>query len=225
MRRSLFVLIFSLLICLPAAGQFGVLSDSKIVAGLKEALTIGTGNAVKLTGVVDGFFKNAAIKILLPKQFNTLARGLRAIGQGAKVDEFELSMNRAAEKAAPQARQIFVSAIKQMTISDARRILTGGDTAATEYFKEKTSAQLTTAFRPIVEKSMNEVGATRKYKEMIGQFQSLPFGRAESLDIDQYVVNKTLDGLFYMVGEEEKKIRQNPAARVTSILREVFGRK
>jgi len=205
--------------------QLGGLSDSRIIAGLREALTLGAGNAVKLTGAVDGFFKNAAIKILIPKQLNTLARGLRAVGQGAMVDEFELSMNRAAEKAAPQARQIFVNAIKQMTFTDARKILTGGDTAATEYFKEKTSDKLATAFRPIVEKSMNDVGATRRYKEMVGRFESIPFARTQSLDIDQYVVDKSLDGIFYMVGEEEKKIRKNPAARVTRILRDVFGRK
>lgn len=205
--------------------QFGGLSDNRIVAGLKEALTIGAGNAIKLTGSVDGFFKNAMIKILLPRQLNTLARGLRVIGQGARVDEFELSMNRAAEKAAPQARQIFVNAIRQMTITDARKILTGGDTAATEYFKDKTSEKLATAFRPIIEKSMNDVGATRQYKDLVGRFESIPFAKTQSLDIDDYVVNKALDGIFYMVGEEEKKIRKNPAARVTSILRDVFGRR
>lgn len=205
--------------------QFGSLSDSKIVAGLKEALQIGAGNAVNLTGRLDGFFKNAAIKILLPKQLETVGKGLRAVGQGKMVDEFVLSMNRAAEKAAPQARKFFVDAIKEMTFDDARKILTGGDTAATEYFKEKTADKIATAFRPIIETAMSDVGATRQYKELTGRVRNLPFVRTESLDIDDYVVNKSLDGLFYMVGEEEKKIRKNPAARVTSILREVFGRR
>lgn len=205
--------------------QFGGLSDSKIVAGLKEALQIGAGNAVNLTGRLDGFFKNAAIKILLPKQLETVGKGLRAVSQGKMVDEFVLSMNRAAEKAAPQARKFFVDAIKEMTFDDARKILTGGDTAATEYFKEKTADKIATAFRPIIETAMNDVGATRQYKELTGRVRNLPFVRTESLDIDDYVVNKSLDGLFYMVGEEEKKIRKNPAARVTSILREVFGRR
>jgi len=215
-----------ILVCGPSGfPQLGGLSESRIIAGLKEALTLGAGNAVKLTGAVDGFFKNAAIKILIPKQLNTLARGLRAVGQGAMVDEFELSMNRAAEKAAPQARRIFVNAIKQMTFTDARRILTGGDTAATEFFREKTSDEISAAMRPIIETAMNDVGATRRYKEMVGRFESIPFARPQSLDIDDYVVDKTLDGIFYMVGEEEKKIRKNPAARVTSILREVFGRR
>lgn len=200
-------------------------SENRIIAGLKEALTIGTGNAINLTGRLDGFFRNAAIKILIPRQLNTLARGLRAVGMGDKVDEFEMSMNRAAEKAAPQARKIFVNAIKQMTFNDARRILTGGDTAATEFFREKTSDDIARAMRPIIEKAMNDVGATRQYKDLVDQFRMIPFARTQSLDIDDYVVDKTLDGIFYMVGEEEKKIRKNPAARVTSILREVFGRR
>lgn len=224
MKIQSFVLVLALLLNSTPAAQFGGLSDDKIVSGLKEALQVGTGNAVKLTGVADGFFKNAAIKILLPKQLDTLGKGLRAMGQGAMVDEFVLSMNRAAEKAAPQARQIFVEAIKEMTFDDARKIFTSGETAATQYFKEKTSVKLATAFRPIIEKSMNDVGATRQYKELTGQFQSIPFAKTQSLDMDEYVVNKALNGLFYMVGEEEKKIRKNPAARVTNILKDVFGR-
>ncbi len=208
-----------------ASAQRGGLSDNQVVAGLKEALQVGAGNAINLTGRLDGFFKNAAIKILLPKQLNTVGKGLRAVGQGRMVDEFVLSMNRAAEKAAPEARKIFIDAIKQMTFDDARKILFGKDTAATEYFKSKTSDKIATAFRPIVEKSMNEVGATRQYKELIDRFQSIPFARTQSLDIDDYVVGKSLDGLFYMVAEEEKKIRKDPLARVSSILKDVFGRR
>lgn len=200
------------------------LSNDRIVAGLKEALQVGTGNAVNLTGKVDGYFRNQAIKILMPKQLQTLEKGLRAIGYGSQVDEFVLSMNRAAEKAAPEARKIFVGAIREMSITDARRILTGGDTAATEYFKSKTTDKLTTAFRPVVEKAMNEVGVTRQYKELVGRYQSIPFARSQSLDIDQYVVTKALDGLFYVLGEEERKIRKDPVARVTSLLKDVFGR-
>lgn len=222
----------ALLLCLliPRSGvvaqraQTGGLSENKIIAGLKEALEIGTGNAVNLTGRLDGYFANAAIKILLPQQLDKVGKGLRAVGQGRLVDEFVLSMNRAAEKAAPQARRIFIDALRQMTFDDARQILTGGDTAATEYFREKTSDRIATAFRPIVEKSMDDVGATRQYKELIGRFQNIPFAKTQSLDIDDYVVGKALDGLFHMVGEEEKKIRKNPVARVSSILQEVFGK-
>jgi hypothetical protein len=204
-------------------GSTNRLSDDKIVLGLKEALDIGTGNAVTRVGQVDGYFKNAIIKILLPKKLQTIEKGLRVIGYGPKVDEFVLSMNRAAEKAAPEAKEIFIDAIKEMTFDDARKILTGGDTAATNFFKEKTSDELATAFRPIIEKAMNEVGATQQYKDLIGRYQSLPFARSYTLDIDEYVTGKAIDGLFYMVGEEEKKIRKNPAARVTSILKDVFG--
>ena len=206
-----------------AFAQRGGLSDNQIINGLKEALQVGAGNAINITGRLDGFFKNAAIKILLPKQLNTVGKGLRAIGQGQMVDEFVMSMNRAAEKAAPEARKIFVDAIKQMTFDDARKILFGTDTAATEYFKGRTSERIATAFRPIISKSMDDVGATRQYKDLIARFKDIPFAKMQSLDIDDYVVGRSLDGLFYMVGEEEKKIRKNPAARITSILKDVFG--
>ena len=200
-------------------------STAKIASGLKEALTIGTGNAVKATGKTDGYFKNEAIKILMPERMRTLERGLRAAGQGAKVDEFVLSMNRAAEKASPLAKDIFIGAIKQMTFDDARKIFGGGDTAATDYFKSKTTLQLTEAFTPIVKKATDEVGVTKQYKDLTARAQSIPFLKAQAMDVDQYIVGKALDGLFYMVAEEEKKIRKNPAARVTTLLKDVFGRK
>jgi hypothetical protein len=134
-------------------------------------------------------------------------------------------MNRAAEKAAPQAKSIFVGAIKEMTFEDAKKILNGGDTAATDFFKAKTSANLYESFKPIVSSSMDEVGATRSYKEMMGRYTALPFTKAESVDLDHHVTNKALDGLFFMVGQEEKKIRTDPAARVTDLLKTVFGGK
>jgi len=206
-------------------GKTDQLSDEKVGSGLKEALQVGTENAVKLTGKPDGYFKNEAIKILMPEKLRTFEKGLRAVGYGPQVDEFVLSMNRAAERAAPAAKSIFWDAIKEMTFDDARKILNGNDTAATEYFRGKTSEKLATAFRPIVEQAMNEVGATRRYKDLVGQAKSIPFLRTQALDIDQYVVGKGLDGLFYVLGEEEKQIRKNPAARVTSLLKEVFGGK
>jgi hypothetical protein len=198
------------------------LSDDKVASGLKEALRIGTGNAVARTGRKDGFFGNDVIKILMPSGLRAVERGLRAVGRGPDVDEFILSMNRAAERSAPLAKDIFWSAITQMTFDDARAILGGGDTAATEYFRRETSDRLAVAFRPVVEQAMNEVGATRRYKELVGRAQSLPFVRTQALDIDAYVVTKALDGLFHVLGEEERKIRRDPAARVTSLLKEVF---
>jgi hypothetical protein len=200
------------------------LSNDKIVAGLREALQVSTGKAVALTGRPDGFLKNEAIKILLPPKLETVGKGMRMLGMGAQVDELEVGMNRAAEQATPQAKAIFLSAVKRMSFDDARKILTGGDTAATEYFKRTSSADLTTAFTPIVQRSMQRVGVVQKYNRVL---QSAPGGNALAgqFDINKYVVGKTLDGLFLMLGQEEKKIRQNPAVQTTALLKEVFGRK
>ncbi len=199
-------------------------SDTKLASGLKEALQVGTDNAVKLTGQTDGYFKNQAIKIVMPKNLAPVETGLRAVGFGPKVDDFVLSMNRAAEKAAPAAKQIFRDAILEMTIDDARKLFTGGDTVATDYFKAKTSERLTTAFRPIVSKTMNETGVSQKYQELTGRYTSIPFAKLPSINLDDYVVAKALDGLFFMLGQEERKIRTDPAARITSLLKDVFGR-
>jgi hypothetical protein len=200
------------------------LSNDKIIAGLKEALQVSTGKAVALTGKPDGFLKNQAIKILLPPKLETVGRGMRMLGMGAKVDELEVGMNRAAEQATPQAKQIFIAAVKKMSFDDARKILTGSDTAATEYFKRSSSADLTTAFSPIVKRTMQRVGVVQQYNNVLA---SAPGGSALAgqFDMNKYVVGKTLDGLFLMLGEEEKKIRKDPAAQTTSLLKEVFGRK
>jgi hypothetical protein len=187
--------------------------DAKTASGLKEALQIGTDHAVDFTGRPDGFFKNDAIKILLPEKLRTAEKGLRLAGMGAKPDEFELSMNRAAEKAAPAARGIFKDALTAMTFGDARKILTGDETSATEYFRAKTSDKLTTAFRPTVESTMADTGVVTRYKQLTGGLASLPFGKSTNFDITDYVVGKSLDGLFYMVAREEK-IRTNPAAQI-----------
>jgi len=205
-------------LALPANAQSGTTNS-----GLTEALQIGAEHAVDLTGTTDGFFKNEAIKILMPEKLRSAEKGLRMAGMGSKIDEFELSMNRAAEKAAPAARAIFKEALTQMTFDDGRKILSGGDTSATEYFKAKTSTELTAAFKPTVASAMDETGVVEQYKHLSGGMRSLPFGGSQSFDITDYVVGKTLDGLFYMVGQEEKKIRTNPAAQITPLLKEVFG--
>jgi hypothetical protein len=200
------------------------LSNDKIVSGLKEALQVSTTNAVAKTGKPDGFLKNEAIKIMLPPKLETVAKGMRMLGMGQKVDELEVGMNRAAEQATPEAKQIFISALKKMTFDDARHILSGGDTAATDYFKRTSSGELTTAFTPIVHRSMEHVGVVQQYNQVI---KSAPGGSAIAgeMDINKYIVGKTLDGLFYMLGEEEKKIRKDPAAQTTALLKEVFGHK
>jgi hypothetical protein len=202
----------------------GPSGDVKVGAALKQALQVGTENAVKLTGRTDGYFSNKAIKILMPERLRTVEKGLRTAGYGAEVDKLVLSMNRAAERAAPEARKIFWDAIGKMTIDDAQRILNGTPTAATDYFKDKTSASLTLAFRPIVDRAMDEVGTARQYNELFGQAKAIPFLKTENYDLDRYVVGKALDGLFRVVGDEERKIRSDPAARVTSLMKEVFGK-
>ena len=234
--RIVTAMMIVLLTALPASAQFdqilkglGIgqsrgLSDAKIGSGLKEALKIGTESAVKFTGKLDGYFMNQAIKLLMPEKLQAMEKTLRAVGLGPQVDEFVLSMNRAAERAAPAAKQIFWDAIGEMTFQDAKKILSGNETAATDYFKAKTTDNLTTAFKPIVDKATNEVGVTRQYKELVGRFQSIPFVKTETVDIDQYVTTKALDGLFYVVAQEEKKIRTDPAARVTDLLKEMFGK-
>jgi hypothetical protein len=203
----------------------GSLGEVKIGQALKQALQIGTENAVKLTGRPDGYFRNEAIKILLPERLQRLEQGLRLVGMGAQVDELVLGMNRAAERAAPAAKEIFWDAIGELTIDDARRILDGPDTAATDYFKRTTTPRLTTAFRPVVESSMNQVGVSRQYNDLLDRARALPFLNVERFDLEDYVVDKALAGLFRVVGDEERKIRTNPSARVTDLLREVFGRR
>lgn len=215
-----------LLKSIPLPAATGSAQDSGTVAsGLKEALSVGTKNAVGLLSGKDGYFANEAVKILLPENVRRLGDALRMAGYQKEVDAFVLSMNRAAEKAAPRAADIFAGAIREMSITDAQKILGGGNTAATEYFKSKTSTQLFDAFKPDISKSMSEVGVTRAYKAMTDRYTSMvPFAKVESLDLDRYVTNKSLDGLFYMVGQEETKIRTNPAARTTELLRKVFAK-
>jgi len=199
------------------------LNDAQIGSGLKEALAVGTQKAVKQVARPGGYLENKAIKILLPQSLHPVETGLRAIGQGPRIDDFIASMNHAAETAAPEAAGIFGNAVRAMTIDDARKLLTGGNTSITDYFKEKTSAQLSVAFRPHVEKAMAANGVTQKYNALQGQAPQLPFMKSSKMDINSYVVGKALDGLFYELGEQEKQIRTNPAVRTTDLLRKVFG--
>jgi Protein of unknown function (DUF4197) len=200
------------------------LSNEKIVAGLKEALEVSTTKAVALTGRHDGFLKNDAIRILLPPKMQAVGKGMRLLGVGDQVDELEIGMNRAAERAAPQAKQIFLASLKKMSFDDARRILTGNETAATDYFRHTSSDDLTAAFTPVVHRSMESVGVVKQYDRVI---KTAPGGGvlASEFDLDKYVVDRTLDGIFYMLGTEESKIRKNPAAQTTELLKEVFGGK
>jgi hypothetical protein len=199
------------------------LSDTKIGEGLKQALSVGTKNAVHLVDKPGGYLDNPAIKILLPKSLQPLESVLRGAGQGAKLDAFVSSMNHAAESAAPAAEEIFANAVTAMTIDDARKLLHGDDTSITEYFKSKTSTQLATAFRPSVEKAMNQNAVTQQYDSLSARLPQIPFMKTPSFDINAYVVNQALNGLFYMLSQQEKDIRKNPAARTTGLLKEVFS--
>src|SRR5579862_6471388 len=205
MIRALIVAVLVILFSVPAQAQLdeiekrmGVnvgpgLSESKVASGLKQALQVGSENAVKIVGKPNGYFGNEAIKILMPKELHPLETGLRAVGFGPKIDEFILSMNRSAEAAAPAARKIFIDAILAMTFDDAKKILSGDNTAATEYFKQKTTGQLTDAFTPVVKKTMGENGVVRQYDALTEQYKNIPFASSKSLDIDHYVVSKALE--------------------------------
>jgi hypothetical protein len=204
-------------------GEPGSLSEDRIVAGLKEALTVGTGNAVDLVSASRGYYSNPEIRIPLPAPVKKVETLLRTVGFGNTVDGFEYSMNRAAEAAAPVARDLFVDAVKAITFTDARQILQGRDNEATLYFERKTRDRLHEMFEPIVSKTMSNVGTTRKFQELDEKVRTSPFADAFSFDLDNYVTREALDGLFYMLAREERKIRENPAARVTDLLRDVFG--
>ena len=204
-------------------GSASGLSSDEITAGLKEALQVGTEKAVGLVSQPDGFYKNPAIKIPLPESVEKADKWLRAAGYGEKIDAFELSMNRAAERAAPEAKSIFWDAISDMNFDDAQKILNGGDNEATLYFKDKTSNRLQEVFKPIVKDAMGEVGVTRSYQELSDKIASMPFGKSASFDLDQYVTDGALDGLFKMLAEQERQIRTQPTARVTDLLQKVFA--
>jgi hypothetical protein len=200
------------------------LDDRTIISGLKEALSLGTAKAVGLVSLENGYFRNETIKILLPEKIQMMSEVLRGAGFGKEVDAFVLSMNRAAEKAAPKAKPILIKAIKEMSFQDARNILNGGNTAATEYFQGKTSTKLSDAFQPVISSNMNKVGVTKSYKALKDRYLSiLPLSTTESIDLDHYVTTKALDGLFQTLGQEEVKIRTNPKARTTEILKKVFA--
>lgn len=214
------LLLFCLALC--STTGFAQLNEDKIVSGLKEALAVSTNKAVALTGKHDGFLRNDAIRILLPPKLQAVGKGMRLLGMGERVDELEIGMNRAAEQATPQAKQIFLASLKKMTFSDARSILAGNETAATDYFRRTSSDDLTAAFTPVVHRSLERVGVVRQYDSVI---KNAPGGTvlAGEFDLDKYVVEKTLDGIFYVLGAEEAKIRKDPAAQTTELLKEVFG--
>lgn len=211
----------------------GNLSQEQVVAGLKEALGKGVERAVTSLGQTNGFLTNMNVRIPMPAKLQKVETVLRAAGQGHLVDDFIGSMNHAAEQAVPVAASVFADSIKQMSIADAQSILTSTNDAATQYFRRTTQTNLQAKFYPIVQKATDQVGVTAQYKAMMGKFTALDtvntlFGGKSNLklspgDVDSYVTDKAMDGLFTMVAEEEKNIRANPIARTTDLLQKVFG--
>lgn len=199
------------------------LSEADISKGLKDALTIGSNNASSQLNVLDGFNKNNLIRIPFPTEVSQVATKLRDLGMGGKVDEFEVTLNRAAEQAAKDAAPIFANAITQMSITDAKNILTGSNNAATTYLQSKTTDALVAAFSPTIKSALGTNLATSKWTEITTIYNKLPFITAVETDLTKYTTNKALSGLFTVLADEEKKIRENPAARTTDILQKVFG--
>ncbi|NIO29555.1 MAG: DUF4197 family protein [Candidatus Latescibacteria bacterium] len=206
------------------AGQDAPLDERTVAAGLKEALRIGTERTVASTSKLDGFLGNALIRIVIPEEFEKAANTLRSVGLGKQVDKFAVGMNRAAERAAGEAIDIFWNAITRMTLADAFGILNGGETAATDYFRDRTEGTLRTRFMPIVRDKMSEVGLYQVYNELTDYYNKLPMVTEPALDLDEYITDRALYGLFTILGQEEKRIRQDPLARTTELLRRVFGK-
>ncbi len=201
------------------------LSNDEIVSGLKEALSLGAQKSADKLSAADGFFKDAAVKVLMPPEAQKVEKTLRSIGAGKLVDDAILSFNRAAEDASKSAAPIFVDAVKNMSVSDALGILKGADTSATFYLKKTTTSKLTTAFKPTIDASLQKVNATKYWSLVIDKYNSLPttFNKVNS-DLPSYVTERALSGIFHYVADEEKQIRSNPAARVTDVLKKVFAK-
>ena len=201
------------------------LDPDTAAAGIRQALEQGTQRAVSSLGRVNGYFGNPRVKIPLPDSLIQVDKALRVLGQGKVADDFVLSMNRAAEAAAPQATAIFLQVIRNMSVKDAIGIVRGPDDAATSYFRAHSESALRDRFRPIIAAATDKVGVTRRYKQLLKQAGPVSsFLDTGKLDLDDYVTRKALDGLFLLVADEEKRIRQDPVARSTELLREVFGK-
>lgn len=199
------------------------LSNQDAASGLKEALTQGAAKAVSTLGKTDGFLGNPKVKIPLPGQLDKASGLMRQFGMGAQVDELETTMNRAAEAAVPEAQKLLVDSIKSMSVQDAKGILTGGDNAATDYFRRTTSAPLGEKFKPIVQKAIAKLKLTDLYNNVAGKAAKFGAVSQEDSQLDSYVTRKTLDGLYLMIGDEEKAIRQDPLGAAGSMAKKVFG--
>lgn len=223
MIRSAAAVFMAWVAAFPAFAQLDQITNQDAVAGLKAALDKGAVYAVDTLGRKDGFFGDPRVKIPLPKSLQSAEKLMRTLGMGRTADELILTMNRAAEAAVPEAKKLLVDSVKKMTVRDAKDILTGGDTAATAYFRRTTHDQLRTRFLPIVKRSTAKVGVAQTYNEYAGEAARFGLIKKESANLDEYVTEKALDGLYFMIGEEEKKIRRDPVGSASSIIKKVFG--
>ena len=203
--------------------ELSQLTNQDAARGMKGALTSGAAAAISKLGVPGGFLNNPKVKIPLPPALDEIAKGMRFLGRGKDADDLVEAMNQAAEQAVPQAKGLMVNAVKAMSIDDAKKILTGGDESATQFFRDKTAAPLALQFMPIVKRATDRVGLAQKYNQFAAQGAKLGLVKGDAANIEQYVTHKALDGLFLMIGEEERAIRQNPVAAGSAIVSKVFG--
>ena len=234
-KHFLFIVLFISLFSIGSNAQFlddvkkmvdpgkAGLTEKDAAAGIKEALEKGTGESVNFVSKLDGYFGNPEIKIPFPENAKEIESKLRAIGMGSQVDQVVLSVNRAAEDAAKSAQTIFVAAIKGMTINDAIQIVKGNNNAATAYLKKTTTSELRAKFSPVIKASLDKVDATRLWTDVIQSYNQIPFVKKQNPDLTAYVTDKAIDGLFVMIAKEELKIRKDPVARTTELLKKVFG--
>lgn len=222
MRRAVAVLA-AWTMAFPVLAQLEQISNRDAVAGLKAALEKGAVFAVQTLGRTDGFFGDSRVKIPLPESLRSAERLMRTLGMGRSADELILTMNRAAEAAVPEAKKLLVDSVKKMTVQDAKGILTGGETAGTEYFRRTTQDQLRVRFLPIVKRSTEKVGLAQTYNQYAEQGARFGLVKKEQANLDAYVTEKALDGLYFMIAEEEKKIRRDPVGSASNIIKKVFG--
>lgn len=206
-----------------SGSKSGALSEGDIVQGLKEALTVGISNGSAEASKTDGFFKNELIKIIVPPEAQKVAETLRKMGLGSEVDKFTLSLNRAAEDAAKKSKPIFVKAITSMSITDALSILKGQDDAATQYLKKTTNKDLYSTFFPVVDSTLKLNKATDYYADIVKTYNQIPLVKKVNPNLKEYATQKTIDGLYVLIAEEERKIRKDPVARVSDLLKRVFS--
>jgi len=212
-----------LVISAHAAAGLEDITQTEAVRALRQALNEGSLAAIAKLGVENGFFRNSRVKIPLPPSLQKVERGLRAFGMKREADELVLAMNRAAEAAVPEAKQLLADAVRKMTVQDAKKILSGGDTAATDYFKRATESQLTQRFLPVVKRATDRVDLAQKYNAVAGQGLAFGLIEEEEASIEHYVTGKALDGLYFMIGEQEKAFRRDPVRSTSEIVRKVFG--